>query len=146
MSCHQCPPHGQWYCERCADYAARAGLLLPREPTMKRLALHLDADAPEGDLQGKIQQLCKQVKALYWHALKSQGSTAGMPDCLIVAPEDNATNDGLTLHVWELKHESEQPSPAQKRWLAALAKVTRIDVATYYPKDWPIIVEKLLRK
>ena len=106
--------------------------------------LALDTEAPEDELRGRIQSLCKATKHLYYHAKKSQKSTAGWPDDAIVHPEGDI-GGGSTLFLWELKRAGEKPSPAQIRWLDALRKVTRIEVACYYPADWPIILEKLRR-
>lgn len=98
----------------------------------------LPATAPEKDLQEQVRQLCKQWDILYHHTWKSQHSTPGFPDCAIV--------HGEALYLWELKREGKEPSPAQRRWLEAFAKVTRVESGTYWPKDWPHLVALLTRK
>jgi hypothetical protein len=100
----------------------------------------LPSAAPEKDLQSEVQTLCTHLGYLHYHTLKSKGSTAGFPDSLIVRPE------GGTLWALELKRTGQHPSPAQRRWLEALAQVTRVHAATYSPAEWPRIVELLTRQ
>lgn len=104
----------------------------------------LPAHAPEGALQGRLQQLCGQLGYLFYHAYKSQKSTPGLPDCLVIVPDDRPENN--VLYAWELKAQGEHPSPAQRRWLEAFAKVRRVETGVYYPKDWPQLVELLRRQ
>jgi hypothetical protein len=104
------------------------------------LAQPLPATAPEKSLQNEVQRLCTHLGHLYYHTLKSKGSTAGLPDCLIL-PAGSAT-----LYALELKQTGHHPSPAQRRWLDALAHVTRIETGTYYPADWSTIVALLTRQ
>jgi hypothetical protein len=150
MSCRQCPPHGQWYCDPCADLAAREGLTVPRDPMSTRLRnalglqrapLTLAPESAEASLQNAVHKLCHDLGILYWHALKSQGSTPGMPDCLILHPDIPGP-----LYAWELKREGEEPKPAQRRWLDALRRATGIHAATYGPADFPTMVEILTRR
>jgi hypothetical protein len=100
----------------------------------------LAPEAPEADLQGRIHQLCTHLGLLYYHAVKSRLSTPGLPDCLIVHP------DGGPLYAWELKRTGAQPSPAQRRWLDALARATRIETGRYAPADWPHLQAVLTRR
>jgi hypothetical protein len=100
----------------------------------------LPADAAEADLQGRLHQLCTQLGYLYFHTTQPKRSTAGLPDALILHP------DGGPLYCWELKRTGEHPSPAQRRWLDALAQATGIASATYWPNDWERIVAQLLRR
>jgi hypothetical protein len=95
---------------------------------------------PEKSLQEEVRLLCHHLGYLYYHTLKSKGSTAGLPDCLIVPP------GSTTLYAWELKRTGAQPSPAQRRWLEALAQVRSVHTGTFVPADWPQIVELLTRK
>jgi hypothetical protein len=102
--------------------------------------LTLAPEAPEDALRGRLQSLCATTGWLYYHALKSKGSTPGWPDVALVHP------DGGPLYLWELKREDEQVSGAQQRWLDALAKVTRVEVAVMRPRDWTMIQETLARR
>ena len=104
-------------------------------------AVPLRQDTSEADLQGRLQKLCTDLGFLYWHVVgkAAKTSTAGLPDALILHPDAPSP----VLYAWELKREGEQPSPAQRRWLEALARVQQIETATYYPHDWPTMVDRL---
>lgn len=102
--------------------------------------LTLDATAPEDALRSRIQALCKVTGHLWYHAKKSQQSTAGWPDDAIVHP------DGGALYLWELKREGQEPSGAQQRWLDALGRATHLETAVYTPRDWETIYTLLTRR
>jgi hypothetical protein len=104
------------------------------------LLMPLAADAPEDLLRSRTQALCKATDHLYYHARKSQGSTPGWPDAAI------CHRDGGPLYLWEWKRATEQPSGDQQRWLAALARVTSVEVAVYTPAHWPLIQQFLTRR
>ena len=140
MSCRACTPVS--YCPTCTALAARAGVHLAVTPP--RQAFTLPPDAPEGVMQGKLHNLAEKCGLLYCHTYNSKRSAPGWPDTVIVRP-DEITNTNI-LYLWELKATEGTVSSAQRRWLEALAKVSRIEAAVYRPQDWPIIVEKLLRK
>lgn len=99
----------------------------------------LDAEAAEDALEERIRQLCAVTGHLYYHTRKSKGSTPGWPDDAIVHPTGGA------LYLWENKRTGETPSPAQRRWLDALRRVTHVEVATMYPADWGRITTLLTR-
>ena len=124
-----------WTLEQYAAY--QAGQHVPRFLTM-------DASAPEEDLEERLRQLCEATGHYRYHTRKSTGSTPGWPDDAIVHPEGDI-GGGSTLFLWELKTATGQVSPAQRRWLEALEKVTRVEVGVYRPCDWEIILEKLRR-
>ena len=104
----------------------------------------LDAGAPEEEVQGLVQQLCTDLGLLYFHLVGKAAKTSspGLPDALILDPEALAP----TLFTLELKRTGEQPSPAQRRWLEAFARVQRVHAGTYYPKDWELIQQLLTRR
>jgi hypothetical protein len=136
MACPTCPAHGQWYCEHCAALAARAGISLPR--AHRREPLSLPPAVDEKTLQGAVHTLCHDLHLIYYHAVKSQLSTPGLPDCLICHPDLPGP-----LFAWELKRAGAHPTPAQRRWLEALARVTHVETGVYGPEDWPTITRLL---
>jgi hypothetical protein len=107
-------------------------------PTLPGRAL--GADAPEGVLQGRLQQLCQDLGLLYHHHHNAKRSSPGWPDVACVAPA------GGVLHLWELKSADGHVSPAQRRWLDALERVTEVQVAVYRPGDWETMRAILLRR
>jgi hypothetical protein len=149
-SCRDCPRHGQWYCDVCADLAASQGIIVDRDPMgtrlrqalgLQRVPLTLAPDVAEGTLQGAVHKLCHDLGLLYYHAVKSKLSTPGLPDCLILRPDIPGP-----LYTWELKREGEEPKPAQRRWLDAFARATSIQTGVYYPADLPAITALLTRR
>jgi hypothetical protein len=106
------------------------------------LTTPLPQKAREVALEERVRQLCEATGHLRYHTHKSLGSTPGFPDDAIVK-ETCDNPEGSTLHLWELKREGEQESPAQRRWRAALQQVTRVDVQVYWPADIEIIADIL---
>ena len=142
-----CKPSDRWqgYCERCTALAKRAGVVLDPVPSVLR---PMEAEAPEGLLQERLRALCvPTLGLLYYHVYLSKKSYAGYPDVTILTPADLLRpGEESTLYLWELKSEAGVVSGTQRRWLEALARVTRVETGVFTPKDWPIMVEKLLRK
>jgi hypothetical protein len=119
-------------------HAYLAGQTRGAPPVPRFLALA--PDAPEDALRSRIQALCKMTGHLYYHALKSQGSTPGFPDDVILHPS------GGPLSLMELKRDTGAVSPAQQQWLEALGNVTHIHTAVYRPCDWETIYTWLTRR
>lgn len=83
----------------------------------------------EGQLESKLRLYAKGLGKLYYHTFNSKRSDPGYPDCSILDPQ------GGTLWVVELKSEDGVVSPAQRRWLEALSKVTRVETGVYKPSN-----------
>jgi hypothetical protein len=81
----------------------------------------------ERDLQAAVERLCRQFALMYYHTHRSEHSTAGWPDLVIVAPARGAL-------FWELKRQGEDPTPAQQQWLTALESLG-LEVAVRRPAD-----------
>lgn len=94
----------------------------------------------ESTFQDHLRTLATRLGYLYYHTRNSKGSDIGWLDTVIAHP------DGGALHVIELKVGDNQPSPAQRRWIEALQKVTHVDARVCWPGDWPAIVELLTRR
>lgn len=77
---------------------------------------------------------------LWYHTYSSKKSTPGWPDCVMVPPA------GGPCWIWELKAAGGQVSPAQRRWLEALQRVTRIDARVVRPQDWSLCLDLLTRR
>ncbi len=90
-----------------------------------------DVCEPEGLLLERLRRLCvEHLGLLFYHPFLSKRSTPGWPDVAIVHP------DGGPLYLWELKSASGTITPAQRRWLDALERVTRVETGVYRPQDW----------
>lgn len=137
-----CPSDGSYFCVRCLQLAARAGLtLLPPAPSPLRPD---DAEEPEGAFMERLRKLAVDMGYLYWHQYSAKKSTPGMVDCIMVKPvECLAPGEPSTLHMLELKTETGQLTPAQRRWIEALQRVTQVNARMLRPSDWPEMVEKL---
>ena len=137
-----CPPHGKWYCDWCADAAARqvgGGVILPRRDAPRRVTL--PPEATEEQLRAKLKDYAHPRGWLHYHTRKSQGSSPGFPDDCLVHPSGGA----LILVELKTDDQSSQPSAFQRRWLDALAKVTHLETGVYRPQDWPRL-ERLLQR
>jgi hypothetical protein len=120
-------------------HAQRHGLALDAALTVRPQGSALAPETPEGMLEARVRTVAMQAGYLYYHTYNSKHSNPGYPDCALVHPE------GGPLFLWELKTESGQVSPAQRRWLDALAKVTHVESGVYRPTDWARILDKLTR-
>ena len=97
----------------------------------------LAAAAPEGKLQARLRQLALDTGHLYYHTHNSKRSDPGWPDAAILHRE------GGILYAWELKDATGTVTPAQRTWLEALGKVTRVDARVVRPGDWPLLLSVL---
>jgi hypothetical protein len=122
------------------DYMARHGLALDPTLTLRSPASGMAPESPEGILQGRLQQFATAAGWLFFHPHDSRKSTPGWPDVALCHPE------GGPLFLWELKSASGQASPAQRRWLDALSKATRIETGLYRPADWPTLQALLVKR
>jgi len=142
MGCTQCDHAGRWYCDVCADRGASVGLTLPRQPGRVLLPSGvLPQDATEEALRTHLRPLAQQLGYLHYHTRNSRKSEAGWPDDALV----HAQRPG-PLFLWELKRVGESPSPAQRRWLEALERVTAVHVGVYTPADWTDMQRLLIRE
>jgi len=92
----------------------------------------------------RLRKLAVDLGYLYWHQYSAKKSTPGMVDCIMVQPfERLAPGEPSTLHMIELKTETGQLTPAQRRWMEALQRVTQVDARVLRPSDWASMVEKL---
>src|SRR5215475_1080786 len=114
-TCSRFTPH---YCSQCQALAARAGLLLPQAP-----GATAPTEGSEASLETTLRTYLSHTGYLAYHTHNSKRSAPGFPDWAIIHP------DGGPLFLWELKSQSQgaQPSPAQRRWLEALAKATTVE-------------------
>ena len=128
-----CPPHGKWYCDWCADAAARqvgGGLILPRR-NAPRPAVMTEELSEDAFRDKHLRPYALDLGWLHYHTRKSKGSSPGFPDEVFVHPA------GGPLYLWELKtdEQSSQPSSFQRQWLDALAKVTHVHTGVYRPQN-----------
>lgn len=92
----------------------------------------------------RLRKLAVDMGYLYWHQYSAKKSTPGMVDCIMVRPVERlAPGEPSTLHMLELKTETGQLTPAQRRWMEALQRVTRVDARVLRPGEWLEIVERL---
>jgi hypothetical protein len=141
MGCRACPSHGRWYCDECAAIAARQGILVPTAGAVpRRVPLTLDAEAPEGVLEDRLRVAAHDLGYLYYHTYNSKRSDPGWLDCALVHPE------GSPLYLWELKSADGRVSPAQQRWLDALAQASAIHTGVYVPDNLPQMIDLLARR
>ena len=137
-----CRPGSPYLCPWCTALAHRAGVTLAPVLTPRQvLEVRVQDEAPEGVLQGRIRELALETGHLFYHTYSSKRSDPGWVDIAICHPDRPGP-----LFLWELKSRNGEMSPAQRRWLDALNKVTRVEAACYRPADWPLIVESLTRR
>lgn len=91
-------------------------------------AARLARSMSERDLQEAVRQLCRALGRPYYHTHDSRRSPEGFPDVVSVV-------DGHLIFR-ELKSASGRCTPAQLRWVSALAQVDRVSAAVWTPDDW----------
>jgi hypothetical protein len=133
------PQRDGWTEAAAIAHAQRHGLALDPALTVPPPASGLPPETPEGVLEARLRTFAMQAGYLYYHTYNSKRSNPGYPDCAIVHP------DGGPLYLWELKSADGEVSPAQRRWLDALAQVTHIATGVYRPEDWATIQHLLTR-
>jgi len=127
------------YCPQCQALAARAGIILAEAASAA--VAEGPQEGSEASLETTLRTYLAHAGYLAYHTHLSKRSAPGFPDWAIIHP------DGGPLFLWELKsqNQSAQASPAQRRWLDALAKATRIETGLYRPPDWPNMQRMLER-
>ena len=136
-----CRPGDAEYCPVCRAVAVQVGMVLKPVATPRQvLEAQVELDAPEGVLQGRIRELALETGHLFYHTYSSKRSDPGWVDTAICHP------DGGPLFLWELKSMHGEVSPAQRRWLEALQRVTRVEARMVTPADWPWCVRALTRR
>lgn len=90
----------------------------------------------EASFQASVIQLAKMCGWLAYHTHNSRRSEPGFPDLVLVKPP--------RVVFAELKTAKGKPSPAQERWLAALA-ASPVESYLWRPDDWDQIRSLLTR-
>jgi hypothetical protein len=121
------------------DYMTKHGFALDPTLTLRQPPPPMDPDCSEAVFQGRLQRFARDAGYLYYHTYSAKKSDPGWLDTVLCHPQ------GGTLFLLELKSRTGQVAPAQRRWLDALARVSRVDTGVYRPDDWPLMVEKLRR-
>jgi hypothetical protein len=81
----------------------------------------------EGELEENIRDACKKLGILRFHVRISKGTTAGLPDDILIGPR------GI---LWrECKNQTYKPTRAQVETGEALAAIGQ-DFALWRPEDW----------
>lgn len=81
----------------------------------------------EAELEEQIRDACKKLGVLRFHVRFSLGTTAGLPDDILIGP------GGI---LWrECKKETGKPTPAQQKTGEALLAAGQ-DWAVWRPSDW----------
>lgn len=88
----------------------------------------------EKDFQAAVVKLAISHGWKVYHTYLSRKSDPGYPDLTMVR--------GRSIVIAELKVEPNKPDKAQRDWLDAF-KRTDADTYTWYPSDWPQIVDRL---
>ena len=65
------------------------------------------------ELQENVRQMAVATRWRYYHTQRSDHSPEGFPDCIMVRQRPGE----ICLLVYELKRQSESPTPAQQGWL-----------------------------
>lgn len=87
----------------------------------------LAAAMSEAELEENIRDTCKKLGILRFHVRISKGTTAGLPDDILIGPR------GI---LWrECKNATYKPTPAQVKTGEALTAVGQ-DFAIWRPADW----------
>ena len=110
-----------------------------RKPDEK--ARDLAQAQPESKFQAQVEELAHALGYMTSHAHLPYFDTAGMPDLLIVHPRTGRTIFA-ELKVMNAKGHRPSPSPAQMRWLSALAMRNETYVFCW-PWDWDELVAVL---
>jgi hypothetical protein len=107
-------------------------------------ALAVVPDAPEGVLMETLRQLYTHRGYLWHHHYTSRRSSPGWPDIAAVLPAE-AVPAGAASVLWllEAKTATGAVAPWQQRWLAALARVTRVEARVVRPADVPDLLAAL---
>lgn len=134
------PQRDRWTEADAIAHAQRHGLALDPALTVRPPVSAMDPLSPEGVLEARLRTFALQAGYLYYHTHNSKRSDPGYPDCALVHP------DGGALYLWELKSAEGQVSPAQRRWLDALARVTHVESGVYRPADWGTLQGLLTRR
>ena len=82
----------------------------------------------EDELQENVRRQAGLFRWLHYHTRDSRRSEPGFMDSVLARPP--------RLIVAELKNESEQPSPDQRRWLEALQRCPGVEVYLWRPRHW----------
>lgn len=90
----------------------------------------------EKEYQATVVEYARLRGWLVYHPFDSRHSEAGFPDLTMAK--------GPRVICAELKRDSEEPTPAQRAWLAALA-AGGIETYVWKPSTWDEIVEVLSR-
>lgn len=123
--------------------AERAGLVLAPVEVIAPPVVRL-REEPEGAFMERLRKLAVDMGYLYWHQYSAKKSTPGMVDCIMVQPVERLTPDEpSTLYMVELKTETGQLTPTQRRWMEALQRVTHVSARVLRPGEWPSMVEQL---
>jgi hypothetical protein len=127
-----------------AQYLARGGRVVgapaPPAPPV--------TEEPEGALLERLRILAVDTLGmLFYHPYSSKRSTPGWPDVALVRPAERlATPDEPSiLYLLELKSTQGVVSPAQRRWLAALQRVTAVHAQAVWPHDYATLAALLMR-
>jgi hypothetical protein len=86
----------------------------------------MSEDRGPDSLAAHVRKLMKDLGLLGYHTLRSLGSEQGYPDWTICGP------GGVLFR--ELKRQGRNPTPAQQRWLDALAAAGQ-DAGVWRPAD-----------
>ena len=89
----------------------------------------------EKAFMAQVVQFAQLCGWLVYHTFDSRHSAAGFPDLLMVR--------GAVLAAVEIKNEDGKPTPAQRKWLWALAEAGA-EVFVWKPSCWPSL-ERVLR-
>jgi VRR-NUC domain len=123
-------------------HAQRHGLALDPALTVRPPASGMDPRSSEAALESRVQVYATETGWLRYHTQGkgSRRSAPGFPDDVLVHP------NGGPLYLWEYKSATGQVSPAQRRWLDALAHVTHVETGVYRPEDWATLQALLTRR
>jgi hypothetical protein len=81
----------------------------------------------EDELEEQIRDACTKLGILRFHVRISRGTTAGLPDDILIGPR------GI---LWrECKNQTRKPTPAQVKTGKALTAIGQ-DFALWRPSDW----------
>jgi hypothetical protein len=81
----------------------------------------------EDELEEQVRDACTKLGILRFHVRISKGTTAGLPDDILIGPR------GI---LWrELKNQKNKPTRAQRETGAALTAIGQ-DFAIWRPEDW----------
>lgn len=90
---------------------------------------------PERDWQRQVLELAELYRWRAYHTWRSDHSTAGFPDLVLVKPP--------RLIIAELKTDTGEVMPAQDAWLAELGQCPSCEVFVWRPRDWPEVERRL---